>query len=65
MTGPSVPVPRGEAEKARREAREAAALRENLRRRKLQGRLRSAADDQSTAEPQDPGTLKPGGAPHR
>ncbi|TLU73549.1 hypothetical protein FE263_09280 [Lichenicoccus roseus] len=47
MTGRSEPPGQGghaQVERARREAREAAALRENLRRRKQQARARTAND---------------------
>jgi hypothetical protein len=43
------------ASKAQREAREAAALRENLRRRKQQARARDDAPAEPENAPQDPG----------
>ncbi len=45
---------RAEAEHAARLAREAAALRENLRRRKAQVRAREEKDESSPAEEKDP-----------
>nr|WP_321986613.1 hypothetical protein [uncultured Lichenicoccus sp.] len=53
MSEPPETPARGVTETVRREERQAAALRENLRRRKQQGRLRSANDGKSAAQPPD------------
>lgn len=50
-----------EAERQARLAREAAALRENLRRRKAQSRLRAAPDAQTQASAPKTADADPGG----
>ena len=50
---------RAEADRADRLAREAAALRENLRRRKAQIRARDTAPDSAETPPSAPGAASP------